>query len=73
MPASRGGTEGPLWPVCRLEKKDRTEERSQECLFLALGQKKKKKKSLFFNHGSSISESSKPFVLSACLSILSTP
>lgn len=30
-------TEGPLWPVCRLERNGRTE-RSRECLLLALGQ-----------------------------------
>lgn len=39
MPAREGGTEGPLWPVCRLEQNDRTE-RGQECLLLALGQQK---------------------------------
>lgn len=68
----QGRNRGPFVASLQI-REDRQNRREKPRVFIPCTPPKKKKKSLFFNHGSDISESSKPFVLSACLSILSTP
>lgn len=68
MPVWRGGTEGPLWSVCRLKKKKTEQKREAKSVYsLHLGEKK----SSFFL----IMEEASPRApsLSSCLSLLFHP